>query len=231
MVTACANNAMPIQDYHNYSSRSLEDTIEYVLQRLERVRRHGQDRYTASCPAHEDHSPSLSVTLLYDRILVHCHAGCSLEKITAALGIVVADLFDGSRRHITHDLQADLRRQAAQAFASWREKELVRCAVELRTRDQKIIAIDNRVAYGELTTDAAVELLTPLYQGYSDLERRFEVLNIGTDREALEVYRSSELPMITPSHSPARAPMTEAEVQAWTAKLERYFRSGVDYGQ
>lgn len=45
------------------------------------------------CPAHDDSSPSLSVKDGEDRVLVYCHAGCSIEAITEALGIKVSDLF------------------------------------------------------------------------------------------------------------------------------------------
>jgi hypothetical protein len=50
----------------------------------------------ARCPAHEDSSPSLSVTEGKDgdRAVLHCHAGCTIEQIVAALGLTVNDLFD-----------------------------------------------------------------------------------------------------------------------------------------
>lgn len=58
-------------------------------------------KFTARCPAHDDSSPSLSVCEGDDRrALVHCHAGCTIGEITAALGIRVADLF-ATRRPMT----------------------------------------------------------------------------------------------------------------------------------
>lgn len=72
-----------------------------------------------NCPAHRDKSPSLSVTEGADaRALLHCFAGCSLERICSRLRLRVADLFPrrfgGSRPRrydpIGGDL-ADLRRQ------------------------------------------------------------------------------------------------------------------------
>lgn len=54
--------------------------------------------YSACCPAHEDRSPSLSVSEGDDgRVLVKCFAGCSSEEICAALGLTLADLFEPSR--------------------------------------------------------------------------------------------------------------------------------------
>jgi hypothetical protein len=46
------------------------------------------------CPAHDDHNPSLSITRIEGRVLVHCHAGCPLEDVLAAIGWVKADLYD-----------------------------------------------------------------------------------------------------------------------------------------
>jgi predicted transcriptional regulator len=55
----------------------------------------GNGQIAARCPAHEDKRASLSVSQGAKGILLHCHAGCSLEAITAALGLKVTDLFKG----------------------------------------------------------------------------------------------------------------------------------------
>lgn len=51
--------------------------------------------YMALCPAHNDHDPSLSVSLSEDgeRILIHCFAGCSEEEVLTALSLKPSDLF------------------------------------------------------------------------------------------------------------------------------------------
>ena len=52
------------------------------------------DNYICRCPAHDDNSPSLSISEgTNGRILLKCHAGCEIEAITAALDIKPADLF------------------------------------------------------------------------------------------------------------------------------------------
>jgi hypothetical protein len=48
---------------------------------------------TATCPAHDDHSPSLSVGDGSDKILLYCHAGCTVDQICDSLGLTVQDLF------------------------------------------------------------------------------------------------------------------------------------------
>jgi hypothetical protein len=53
--------------------------------------RHG--KWLLPCPAHDDDDPSLSITYDGDKTLLHCFAGCAVEDICAAVGIMVADLF------------------------------------------------------------------------------------------------------------------------------------------
>jgi hypothetical protein len=61
----------------------------------------------ALCPAHEDRNPSLSVSEKNRRILLHCHAGCSPQSVTAALGLTMADLFVAAK---TGESRSDGRR-------------------------------------------------------------------------------------------------------------------------
>ena len=74
--------------------------VEKVLSRFQRVRQSGADntKFTALCPAHDDHHPSLSITVLNDKILIYCHAGCSIENILSAAGLTFQDLFLDNNR-------------------------------------------------------------------------------------------------------------------------------------
>jgi hypothetical protein len=58
-------------------------TAEHIAQVL-RGRRRG-NRYMVPCPAHDDRSPSLSISERDGRVLVHCFAGCSQADVIAAL--------------------------------------------------------------------------------------------------------------------------------------------------
>lgn len=49
-----------------------------------KARIHGDSAQTV-CPAHNDKGPSLRITRAGDKILVHCHAGCSQEAVLSAL--------------------------------------------------------------------------------------------------------------------------------------------------
>ena len=62
--------------------------------RLDRVTWRGEDGFTARCPAHDDHNPSLSADLGDDgRLLVRCHADCPSEAVLGALKLEFKDLF------------------------------------------------------------------------------------------------------------------------------------------
>jgi hypothetical protein len=69
-------------------------SVDRLLAKLDRVRRTGDARWAARCPAHEDRSPSLSIREIDDgRILLHCFGGCSVEDVVGAIGVRLEDLF------------------------------------------------------------------------------------------------------------------------------------------
>lgn len=67
--------------------------LNRVLALLPTARKSGNG-WVATCPAHEDKRPSLSVCEGSDgRALVFCHAGCSAKAICSAMGIELNALF------------------------------------------------------------------------------------------------------------------------------------------
>ena len=70
--------------------------VDDVLERLHaadcRPRKTG-DGWSARCPAHDDKNPSLSLSEGRDGgVVLHCHAGCTPDRVCAALGLTLADL-------------------------------------------------------------------------------------------------------------------------------------------
>ncbi|GGN40447.1 KaiC/GvpD/RAD55 family RecA-like ATPase/5S rRNA maturation endonuclease (ribonuclease M5) [Actinoplanes campanulatus] len=69
---------------------------------VRKLREHGRKvieksggRADATCPAHDDHSPSLSVTAINGRTLVWCHnPECDTRDVLAELELTMADLYD-----------------------------------------------------------------------------------------------------------------------------------------
>jgi len=68
-------------------------TLHDLLSRLHNVQDKGGGKYTARCPGHEDGHNSLSVAQGEKGIVIHCHAGCSIEKILSVMGLSMSDLF------------------------------------------------------------------------------------------------------------------------------------------
>ena len=68
-----------------------EVTIQDVIAALERAGCHPKqtgDRWQAHCPAHEDSTPSLSITQGHTQdILIKCFAGCSWKDVLGKLGL------------------------------------------------------------------------------------------------------------------------------------------------
>ena len=67
--------------------------VQAVLDRFSKVRK-TSNGWQALCPAHEDKTPSLSVSVGdTGHVLLHCHRGCSLEEILSAVALEHRDLF------------------------------------------------------------------------------------------------------------------------------------------
>lgn len=92
--------------------------------------------WIARCPAHDDHSPSLSIRDAANKILVNCRAGCSQTDVIAALKVrglwSVSDWTQQEKRAYAEQLKRDERdRRVARPFADvvtilseWALKEL-----------------------------------------------------------------------------------------------------------
>ena len=67
--------------------------LENLLSRLDKVRAHGRE-WEATCPAHDDRTPSLGIRETDDgTLLVKCRVGCSTHDVLAAVGLTIADLY------------------------------------------------------------------------------------------------------------------------------------------
>lgn len=63
-----------------------------VLPRLDGVRKSGAG-FDAKCPAHDDHNPSLSLSVGREHpVVLHCQAGCDRDSILRAMGLTWTEL-------------------------------------------------------------------------------------------------------------------------------------------
>lgn len=68
--------------------------LDALFRSTGRVPRRCGDRWTSPCPAHDDSSPSLSVSVGADgRALLRCHAGCDWRDVLASLELRPDALF------------------------------------------------------------------------------------------------------------------------------------------
>jgi len=73
---------------------------DVLVQQLDHVRSRGEGKWVACCPAHDDSSPSLTISEGRDgRVLVHCFAGCGSSDVVEALGLKLSDLYNEPLEH------------------------------------------------------------------------------------------------------------------------------------
>jgi len=84
----------------------------------------------ACCPAHDDRTPSLGVSLGRQAILFHCFAGCDQQNVLAALareGFEAPALFSGSAT--TNEPEStSTRKPSAVALRIWRDAQPLRAS-------------------------------------------------------------------------------------------------------
>lgn len=112
------------------------DPLDLILARLPGAKKHGE-RYLACCPAHDDKSPSLSLSRGKDgSALVHCFAGCETRDVLAAVGLELRDLF-------LDNLSKD-QRQQYQRNKLETERRFERLVIELAQSKPESLTADDR---------------------------------------------------------------------------------------
>jgi len=68
--------------------------MDHILSRLSGVVHTSESHWRSLCPVHADTEPSLSISQgKGGRVLLHCHAGCSLDAILRKMGLSYEDLW------------------------------------------------------------------------------------------------------------------------------------------
>ena len=68
--------------------------MELLLSRLSKVKKTGQDKWQALCPAHDDEHPSLSIAIGKSGApVLKCWAGCGAANVLEAINLNFADLY------------------------------------------------------------------------------------------------------------------------------------------
>lgn len=107
--------------------------VQKLLDRLDKVIHRGDGRWYACCPAHDDKSPSLSISELDSgKILVHCFAGCSTEEVLQSVSLTFADLYPDK-------WEAARYRATANEGAKWQRRHLP--SVDPSALDKRVLEL------------------------------------------------------------------------------------------
>lgn len=144
------------------------------------ARRTGTGRWLARCPAHDDHSPSLSISEGRDgRVLVRCWAGCLTAEVVKALGIRMTDLFNGPPA--TAEQLRAARTLSELRQAEERKKRIKHGQIcELHNRLERVsVALARKLA---ITPDNSPqgEIITQLFHRVEDRIRSLEMHELET---------------------------------------------------
>jgi len=110
---------------HRYSTKisSLEEAARRICEN--RGGKWSGTKGMACCPAHDDRTPSLGVSLGQKAILFHCFAGCDQQSVLAALvseGVPASAWFSGGAIEPTMDTGPAAKPSAA-ALRIWRDAQ------------------------------------------------------------------------------------------------------------
>ena len=68
--------------------------VDKILPLLDKVKKKGDNSWMACCPAHDDKNPSLVITEVDSKVLLHCFSHqCDVSDIVHAVGLELSDLF------------------------------------------------------------------------------------------------------------------------------------------
>ena len=117
--------SLSVQTHRN---RSLVETARRICE--SRGGKWSGTKGMACCPAHDDRTPSLGISLGRQAILFHCFAGCDQQSVLAALareGFEAPALFSGSAT--TNEPEStSTRKPSAAALRIWRDAQPLRAS-------------------------------------------------------------------------------------------------------
>ena len=128
-------------------------TAEIIALSLDKGRRIGTDRYLACCPAHNDKSPSFSLTQSADKVLFHCFAGCGQTEVIDSLR--GRGLWPKEREPAQVETLID--REEMWAFCQAHENNLQR-RIPTSSTHQRLYRQYQRILYSPFTAGEVVEM-------------------------------------------------------------------------
>lgn len=71
----------------------MSNSLDRFLGSLRKVKKTGSSDWLACCPAHDDKSPSMTITERDGWIGIKCFAGCAIDAIAGAVGMELHEFF------------------------------------------------------------------------------------------------------------------------------------------
>lgn len=140
-----------------------------------RARHVAPGRWIARCPAHRDHSPSLSIRKGRDgRVLLHCFTGCTVVAILGALGLASRDLYAGPPPSPEQARKAALERKTHERKQCARRRDHGAACEHLLKLERIVDELGRRLA--RLPEDAESGRLARLFDTALDKLRSAEVV-------------------------------------------------------
>lgn len=97
--------------------------INEVLNRLEKVKSNGLNKWLARCSCHDDNNPSLSISIADNgKLLLYCFAGCDYSDIARSLGIDSKDYLN--EKQLTDNEKRAIKEQREKERAEYQQKRL-----------------------------------------------------------------------------------------------------------
>lgn len=162
-------------------------TTADLLTRFNGVQARGTGKWSSRCPGHPDTNPSLSIAEGDRGLLLKCWAGCTLDAITSALGIRVADLFFDAPT--THGHRPTPKPGRIDRIALPFQFELA--ALDRRLRAKRVKQAIQNISLNELTDNDLDRLMGAVGRTYADLERA-ELLEAVADDVRFQAFKQRE---------------------------------------
>lgn len=122
------------------------EAIQRVLDRLESVNRSGTG-WSARCPAHDDGVNSLSVSTGDSAgVLLHCHAGCTVQDVVVALGLSMTDL-QGQPVRVAEYPYHDVDGNVLYTVERWANPKKFRCVPSLPEPARRVLFAQQWITY------------------------------------------------------------------------------------
>ena len=83
---------------HEEEEATRKYTIEEIVDLYDAEEVKQDEEWQACCPAHDDDTPSLSISYKDSKILLYCHAGCPTDEVLAANGLTFANICSGGTK-------------------------------------------------------------------------------------------------------------------------------------